>query len=112
MEVLGDNKIIQKVFEGNPLKIHETDDEIAILIKKYIIDAYYEAVNYAIDYNARYAVYWEAYTKWHQRGCKHGYQDEKRPKFKYWNIRKTEHLVELKVNHYRQKYWYWKKLIE
>ena len=112
MEVLGDNKIIQKVFQGYPLKIHSTDDEIAILIKNHIIDAYNEAIKYAIDYNARYAIYWEDYTKWHQRGCKHGFQDEKRPKFVYWSISDTENLVELKVNHYRQKYWYWKKLIE
>lgn len=78
------------------------------MIKNYIINAYAEALRFNEQYKKERTEYHIQYSKW----WKKNYPKEKEPKHRYWQIGYTRNLVELKVNHYRQKYWYWKKLKE
>lgn len=110
MEILGDRKIIHKVFIGEPLKIYEEDDQIAAFLKKYINEAIIKAINYHEEYQILYDKLWEEYKLKYNKWNKNGRNGEGPiwPKSHYLDY----DLVVLKVNHYRQKFWYWKKLKE
>ena len=105
-KILDDSDIIYDVFEGYILKIYPEDDDIAKFIKNYIITAYVETLCFEEQYKEKRKIYNIQYAKWWKKGC----PKNKKPKHHYWWIGMTKHFVELKVNHYRQKYWYWKKL--
>lgn len=107
-KILGDDDVISNVFNGYLLKIYTEDDNVAKLIKEYIISAYNEALWFQQQYEEKKKIYNIQYTKWWKNGC----PENRKPEHHYWWIGNTISFVELKVNHYRQKYWYWKKLKE
>ena len=112
MEVLGDNVIIYKVFDGNFLKFYKSDDETAIFLKKYINEAVARALKHHDDYKEIWTILVEEYRMKHAKWVKRGMQGPS-PKWpsSHW-IGDSRDFIELKVNHYRQKFWYWKKLKE
>ena len=112
-EILGDNLLISHaIWDGKEVKIYEDEDAPARFIKDYInfacraIQAF--KLKYESDKVRTKAQDHNNYLKW----VKHGRQgDYPKPIIPYWR-NNSESFVELKVNHYRQKFWYWKKLRE
>lgn len=106
MNLLKDDLIIDKASEGEEVKIYSTDDEIAKLIKNYINKAFEEVFKFQPTYELKHKEHCLLYEKWIKNRSK------KQPEHKYWNIINSINSVQFKVNHLRQKYWYWKKLKE
>ena len=101
-EILGDNKIIRNnVYNKHSIKIYSDDDEIAILIKTYIIKASCRYMCNQYIFNNK----WNKYIKEYNECLK-----PIRPK--HWRETMAMDFMLLKINHYRQKFWYWKKLKE
>lgn len=110
MEVLGDHKIIHNVlYEGIFIKHYSNDDKVATFIKNYINNACKQVWKYEEEYNEEYAEYSLKWQKWINKGMK---KNNPQPTINFWQLGNSQHSIEFKVNHYRQKFWYWKKLKE
>jgi hypothetical protein len=112
MEILGDHEIIYKVFEGSFLEFYKSDDETAVFLKKYINQAVARAQKYHEESCEKHKDLYEKYRlkrdKWYKKGM-----NGEPPIYPYSHyIDDSIDFVRLKVNHYRQKFWYWKKLKE
>lgn len=104
MNILKDDLIIYNVLQGIPLIIYEDDDNVAKFLKYFINNSVKNILKFEIEYLEKYEEWATAWTKW----CK--YKKGQAPKLNYHSIGDSQHLLELKVNHYRQIYWYWEKL--
>lgn len=111
MEILGDDKIILNALCGIPIKHYEKENYYDWFLKEYINNACKAALKYQADVNNKKKEYDKAYKLWIERGGNYLKFREKHD-YPYHPISKSQHLIELKVNHYRQKFWYWKKLKE
>jgi hypothetical protein len=107
MEILGDKEIIRDALDGNLVKHYEGDNHYDWYIKKYINNACKEVWKYEDKYNEKYAEYSLQWQKWISKGMQ---KNRPQPTIDYWWMGQSQHLIELKVNHYRQKFWYWEKL--
>ena len=111
-QILGDSEIIQRVFEGNFLMIYSSDDSTAVFIKNYINTAVNNALKYHYEnglvYERNFDAYKKEFDKWMSKGM-----NGSKPKYipKHY-LGDSINYVTYKVNHYRNKFWYWEKLRE
>lgn len=110
MKILDDHDIIYEVFQGNFLNFHKSDDKIAIFLKKYINQAVAKALKHHDDYQVIYDQLWKEYEIRYQKWIKHGMNGPSPIYTSNHFIGDSMDYIRLKVNHYRQKFWYWKKL--
>jgi hypothetical protein len=111
MEILGDKLVISRVFEGIPIKHCINDDYIASFIKSYINEACLKAKKHHEIYEQNKSENWEKYKKKYDRWYKKGHKKELEPPYPYYHsLGDSQDFIEYKVNHYRQKFWYWEKL--
>jgi len=113
MEILGDDKIISKALNGEFVKHYERENHYDWFLKNYINNACKAALKYQDDVDDKKREFNIKYKLWKDNGGKDIQKfDKKYPYPPYHWIGQSQHLIELKVNHYRQKFWYWKKLKE
>ena len=110
-EILGDNFLIYDTLRNyKNIKIYEDEDESARFIKDYINSSCKAIQSFKLKYESDKVETKEQDHNNYQKWVKNDRQGN-RPKsiIPYWK-NNSGSLVELKVNHYRQKFWYWKKL--